>query len=58
MIPFEELVASLERYKLRKLAAAGAPVSPAGKATSGKQAQEVGRPQATADLRIDELLAE
>jgi hypothetical protein len=37
MIPFDDLVASLERYKLRKLAAAGA--APAGKPVSGKPAQ-------------------
>ena len=46
MIPFEDLVAALERFKARKAATSGAPAAPAGKAVSGKQAQQATRQSA------------
>jgi hypothetical protein len=54
MIPFEDLVASLERYKLRRQAAAAN--APAGKPVSGKPAQGAAAQQF--QLNAEELLHE
>jgi hypothetical protein len=58
MIPFEDLVAALERYKARKAATSGpAPNQPASRAVSGKQAQQAQRQVSSLDLG-DDLLSE
>lgn len=44
MIPFDELVATLERYKQRKLAIPTASVPPSTSRPSGKAVQEAPRP--------------
>lgn len=54
MIPFEELVLALERYKQRKQA--GAPATPAGQAVSGKQGQPA-KQVPLSDLHADDLQA-
>lgn len=59
MIAFEDLVAALERSKLRKLASAptGAPAAQASKAVSGKQAQQQ-QERSSADLQADDLISD
>lgn len=56
MIPFDDLVAALERFKARKAATSGAPAAPAGKAVSGKAAQQA-QHRSAIDLG-DELISE
>lgn len=58
MIPFEDLVTALERYKARKASTSGpAPNQPASKAVSGKQAQQAQRQMSALDLG-DDLISE
>lgn len=56
MIPFEELVAALERYKQRRLAAAGN--SGPNKATSGKPGQAPRQQQMQVTELGDDLIHE
>jgi hypothetical protein len=57
MIPFDDLVAALERFKQRKQSGGAAPTAPTSGPTSGKQQAGV-RQVSLTDLATDDLIHE